>query len=974
MRETSNSLSTQHSQQPKQFRGGEKKVMKKSLSLLVAITMVFSMFASVAFAADKAEPTQQEKFDALKGLGIFTGFPDGSAGLDKNMTRAQFAKVLTVGTGLEENAAASTYSDVSASHWAKGFIGAVTEAGLMQGKGNNKFDPNGNVTIQELAKTMVLSLGLEPVEGATVEGASAWAAGYVQAALDAMIIPSLTNYNVPATRGQLVDSIYAAVAGMEVTVKSAVVVDAKTVKVTFSDDEVVTKTLDTALEIGKATKVSVEYKGTTYEVEVTYEGVKVDSIAQTGAKKLTVTFKSAVAAADQAGLTYEVKNGLVPYNVTAKFAEDGKSVVLEAAYLPAGTYNVTVKGNDAVEVKVVDQLVSKVEITAAALQQAAGQDLGVKAFNQFNEDITSTTALTVNAYHNGVALNIVGGKVDLSTVTNGANVYKIDDAVTVTAFYSANGLSASKTFKIVAKSSATSVQLGQVAPLKDKTRISVNESGLVLPYTFVDQYGNKIVLPQGDVTVTNGKFTLAGVDFYINNPAGKNIIDTAVDSIKVDANGVLTFKTGADSGTVVVTAVNPLTGASSSSTIVVNPGPGVKSFQASVPANLIVSGEENTFPYVAVDTYDGQIAAKDIGNFKSQISFTSSNSAVAVNAAFNNKGELKITATLNTNADAASTIVFIWINNQTVAQQLNLEVKKAATPVAITGIKDTAMTLGIEGEVTINPANVTYVDNYGRTNTANNLPAGNELTITEVDANAAATSKTGSVIKGVEAGSEQYTLAITGVANSGKNVTFTTVANDKITSFSADAIGTIYGGTAFHSNKTIADYAKSVKITGKLADGTTVAIKQSKYYTAITSSDSTVASVNGEVVTGVAKGTVTIMVWNGATKVAEIPVTVSDVVPVATTAKFTDASVEINGANANADSVSVAGKLEVKDQYGVAITAPAGTYASSNTGVALVNGAGLVTEKANDVDGETTISFVTSNGIVATITVSIINN
>jgi hypothetical protein len=99
MRKTSNSLSTHYSQQPKQFRGGEKKVMKKSLSLLVASSMVLSMFASAAYAAeDTKAPTQDEKFAALKELGIFSGFPDGSAGLDKNMTRAQFAKVLTVGT------------------------------------------------------------------------------------------------------------------------------------------------------------------------------------------------------------------------------------------------------------------------------------------------------------------------------------------------------------------------------------------------------------------------------------------------------------------------------------------------------------------------------------------------------------------------------------------------------------------------------------------------------------------------------------------------------------------------------------------------------------------------------------------------------------------------------------------------------------------------------------------------------------
>ena len=111
--------------------------MKKSLSLLVAIAMVFSMFASVAFAAERQQTTTaplttQQKFDALKAAGIFTGYPDGTAGLDKQMTRAEFAKVLAKITMLDDNAAAAKiYSDVPATHWAAGQIGAVTKAGLM---------------------------------------------------------------------------------------------------------------------------------------------------------------------------------------------------------------------------------------------------------------------------------------------------------------------------------------------------------------------------------------------------------------------------------------------------------------------------------------------------------------------------------------------------------------------------------------------------------------------------------------------------------------------------------------------------------------------------------------------------------------------------------------------------------------------------------------------------------------------------
>src|SRR5690606_8971220 len=147
----------QNSQQPKHFRGGEKKVMKKSLSLLVAIAMVFSMFATMASAQTL---TTEDKYEALKQAGIFEGFEDGSAGLDQEMTRAQFAKVLALTVDLGDQGSKS-YSDVAASHWAAGYIAAVSDAGLMEGIGNGKFDPNGDVTIEQLAATVVRALGLD---------------------------------------------------------------------------------------------------------------------------------------------------------------------------------------------------------------------------------------------------------------------------------------------------------------------------------------------------------------------------------------------------------------------------------------------------------------------------------------------------------------------------------------------------------------------------------------------------------------------------------------------------------------------------------------------------------------------------------------------------------------------------------------------------------------------------------------------
>src|SRR5690606_6293086 len=105
MRESSYTIK-RNSHTPNDIRGGEKKVMKKGLSLLLAASVAFSAFSATAFAA--APQTAREKYEALVEAGIFEGFPDGQAHLDQNMTRAQAAKIVAMVLGLDQNAGAAS--------------------------------------------------------------------------------------------------------------------------------------------------------------------------------------------------------------------------------------------------------------------------------------------------------------------------------------------------------------------------------------------------------------------------------------------------------------------------------------------------------------------------------------------------------------------------------------------------------------------------------------------------------------------------------------------------------------------------------------------------------------------------------------------------------------------------------------------------------------------------------------------------
>jgi len=84
--------------------------MKKILSVALSTAMAFSMFASVAFGAD-AKLTPEQQFNALKEAGIVNGFPDGLSHLERTLTRAELAKIIVNSLNLEPVNGVATLRD-----------------------------------------------------------------------------------------------------------------------------------------------------------------------------------------------------------------------------------------------------------------------------------------------------------------------------------------------------------------------------------------------------------------------------------------------------------------------------------------------------------------------------------------------------------------------------------------------------------------------------------------------------------------------------------------------------------------------------------------------------------------------------------------------------------------------------------------------------------------------------------------------
>jgi len=380
--------------------------MKKIVSLALSTAMALSMFASVTSAATL---TTQEKYNALVTQGIFAGYPDGNAYLDKDMTRAEFAKVVALLTGLETSTTGTnSYQDQNyANAWYKPFVEAVTKAGYMQGTttGTKKlFNPNGKVTVQEMAATLVRAAKLEVPTTGINNSASAWAKGEVQAAINAGLISGTSNFTAAATRGLLVDTAYSyqtavvkpAVTSYEVTDNGATVV------FTLANGEKVTVKPTTALKPNVATTVTFTYDGKDYSESVTWtvtDATKVESAAASNLKQVTVMFDGQV---DKSSAE-NVNNYSIPDLTieSAMLSADNRSVTL----LLADTANNMLANNRQTSVKV------------SNVKQNTGATVISGTVNFTPSDVAVPTITEVNALGTGAVEVMFSEPVVASSLT-----------------------------------------------------------------------------------------------------------------------------------------------------------------------------------------------------------------------------------------------------------------------------------------------------------------------------------------------------------------------------------------------------------------------------------------------------------------------------------------------------------------------------------------------------------------------------
>ncbi|HYG60547.1 MAG TPA: S-layer homology domain-containing protein [Symbiobacteriaceae bacterium] len=146
--------------------GYERMVYKRRMAVLVGVMVLALVGASPAFGylSDMAGHWAAPLVGALEAKEIVLGDESGRFQPEAHLTRAQLAKLLVTSLGYQEEASLlakhpSRFHDVVRWHWAKGYIEALAETGVIEGFPDGRFGPEETVTRAQLAAILTRAAG-----------------------------------------------------------------------------------------------------------------------------------------------------------------------------------------------------------------------------------------------------------------------------------------------------------------------------------------------------------------------------------------------------------------------------------------------------------------------------------------------------------------------------------------------------------------------------------------------------------------------------------------------------------------------------------------------------------------------------------------------------------------------------------------------------------------------------------------------
>ena len=139
--------------------------LKKVLALVLALVMAMSLvtIANAADFSDNADIDYSEAVDVMVAAGIIDGVGNNSFDPNGTLTREQAAKLITymlLGENSEKlGVESSSFKDVAATRWSAPAIEYCATMGIIDGAGDGNFYPAGKLTGYAFAKMLLTALG-----------------------------------------------------------------------------------------------------------------------------------------------------------------------------------------------------------------------------------------------------------------------------------------------------------------------------------------------------------------------------------------------------------------------------------------------------------------------------------------------------------------------------------------------------------------------------------------------------------------------------------------------------------------------------------------------------------------------------------------------------------------------------------------------------------------------------------------------
>ncbi len=182
-----------------------KDLMKRILGGTIAAGMLAASLPALAAIPDEVRGTRfEEPVQILSALNIMVGDTDGKYRLDDTIIRSEAAKMAVHALGLEnaaKNAMGQTnFNDVSADHWANGYINVANSQGLVVGDGDGSFRPNDPISYAEAMVIMVKATGYD----ALVPDKGGYPTGYMNVGMSNGLGDNIDcRMNEPISRGNV---------------------------------------------------------------------------------------------------------------------------------------------------------------------------------------------------------------------------------------------------------------------------------------------------------------------------------------------------------------------------------------------------------------------------------------------------------------------------------------------------------------------------------------------------------------------------------------------------------------------------------------------------------------------------------------------------------------------------------------------------------------------------------------------------